>query len=144
MIVKFKRLSKEAVMPQKAHPSDAGFDMTAISVNVTDQYVEYCTGIAAQLPAGYMGLLFPRSSNSKKDLLLCNSVGVWDQGYTGELRFRFKKIINPEHPEEFETYSPGDKIGQIVIMPYPEIEFVETQEFELTDRGADGFGSTGK
>lgn len=78
MEVKFKKLSDKAVIPTKAHPTDAGFDMTAVKINITDNYVEYETNIALEIPDGYVGLLFPRSSNSKKDLLLANSVGVVD------------------------------------------------------------------
>lgn len=93
--VNFKKLSKKAIIPSYAHPTDAGMDMVAISKTETEDYIEFDTGIAIELPEGYMGLLFPRSSNSKKDLLLCNSVGVVDVGYSNSIRFRFKKIINP-------------------------------------------------
>lgn len=168
MEVKFKKLSDKAVMPSKAHPTDAGFDMVATKVNITEDYVEYETGIAIQLPEGYCALLFPRSSNSKKDLLLANSVGLVDQGYIGELKFRFKRILMPVMQDvmiapptgdilkdaqntrkvpglayrDDHIYKEGDKVGQLVIMPIPEITLVETDELTETDRGKNGFGST--
>lgn len=167
--VKFKKLIPEATIPIKAHISDVGFDMVATKVNVTEDYIEYETGIAISLPPGYCALLFPRSSNSKKDLLLANSVGLVDFGYIGELKFRFKRILMPIVQEvmiapptgdiltdakntkripglgyrDDYIYKVGDRIGQIVIMPYPEIQFTEVDELEETDRGEGGFGSSG-
>lgn len=168
MEVKFKKLSDKAVIPTKAHPTDAGFDMVATGINKTEDYLEYKTDIAIQLPKGYCALLFPRSSNSKKDLLLANSVGLVDEGFIGEIRFRFKRILMPvmvdtmiapstgdvlkdaqntrkvpglAYRDDF-IYKKGDKIGQLVIMPIPEITLVETDELTETDRGENGFGST--
>lgn len=138
--VKIRKVHPDAVLPKRAHPTDAGMDVTAISMEMTEDYIEYDAGLQFQLPAGYVMLIFPRSSNSKKDLLLCNSVGVLDAGYTGNLKFRFK-LTTEGYTEKI--YNPGDKIGQIVILPYPEIKFIETEEFDETDRGSGGFGSTG-
>lgn len=138
--VKIRKVHPDAVLPQRAHPTDAGMDVTAISMEMTEDYIEYDTGLQFQLPAGYVMLIFPRSSNSKKDLLLCNSVGVLDASYTGNLKFRFK-LTTEGYTEKI--YNPGDKIGQIIILPYPEINFIETEEFDETDRGSGGFGSTG-
>ena len=138
--VKIRKVHPDAVLPKRAHPTDAGMDVTAISMEMTEDYIEYDTGLQFQLPAGYVMLIFPRSSNSKKDLLLCNSVGVLDAGYTGNLKFRFK-LTTEGYTEKI--YNPGDKIGQIVILPYPEINFIETEKFDETDRGSGGFGSTG-
>lgn len=76
--VNFKKLSKKAVIPSYAHPTDAGMDMVAISKTETENYIEFDTGIAVEIPEGFVGLIFPRSSISKKDLSLCNSVGVID------------------------------------------------------------------
>ena len=83
MQVKFKKLNKEAYAPEKAHKEDAGFDLKAISREFTDSYIEYDTGLAFEVPTGYVGLLFPRSSVSKKDLTLANCVGVLDSCYRG-------------------------------------------------------------
>ena len=76
--IKIKKLHPDAVIPSYATKNDAGMDMTAIVINTTENYIEYDTGIAMEIPEGYVGLLFPRSSNSQKDLLMCNSVGVVD------------------------------------------------------------------
>lgn len=138
--VKIRKVHPDAVLPERAHRTDAGMDVTAISMEMTEDYIEYDTGLQFQLPEGYVMLIFPRSSNSKKDLLMCNSVGVLDAGYTGNLKFRFK-LTTEGYTEKI--YNPGDKIGQIIILPYPEITFIETDNFEATDRGDGGFGSTG-
>lgn len=137
--VKIRKVHPNAVIPFRAHATDAGMDVTAISMEMTEDYVEYDTGLQFQLPEGYAMLIFPRSSNSKKDLLLCNSVGILDAGYTGNLKLRFK-LTTEGYTEKI--YNPGDKVGQIMIIPYPEINFIETEVFNETERGNGGFGST--
>lgn len=137
--VKIRKVHPDAVIPFRAHATDAGMDVIAISMEITEDYVEYDTGLQFQLPEGYAMLIFPRSSNSKKDLLLCNSVGILDAGYTGNLKLRFK-LITEEYTEKI--YNPGDKVGQIMIIPYPEINFIETEIFNETERSDGGFGST--
>lgn len=160
MLVKIKKLVPEAIIPTYAKPGDAGMDLVAVSVNDNINYIEYGTGLAIEIPEGYVGLIFPRSSNSKKDLLLCNSVGVIDSGYRGEIKLRYKKIMNPSEEKtnilqnvftnsstliyEIERYDVGDKVGQIMILPIPFVEFTEVSELSQTDRGDGGFGSTGK
>lgn len=141
MKVNIKKLNENAVIPQYATDGSAGMDVTAISVNITDDYIEYDTGLAIETPPGYVTLMFPRSSNSKKDLLLANSVGVCDSDYRGPLKFRFKHLPNATGPKLYEV---GDRIGQIMILPYPKIEFVEVDELSDTERGSGGFGSSGK
>lgn len=137
--VKIRKVHPDAVIPFRAHATDAGMDVIAISMEMTEDYVEYDTGLQFQLPEGYAMLIFPRSSNSKKDLLLCNSVGILDAGYTGNLKLRFK-LMTEGYTEKI--YNPGDKVGQIMIIPYPEINFIETEVFNETERGDGGFGST--
>ena len=137
--VKIRKVHPDAIIPFRAHATDAGMDVTAISMEMTEDYVEYDTGLQFQLPEGYAMLIFPRSSNSKKDLLLCNSVGILDAGYTGNLKLRFK-LTTEGYTEKI--YNPGDKVGQIMIIPYPEINFIETEVFNETERGDGGFGST--
>ena len=86
MKVKIKRLNENAVIPAYAHVTDAGLDLTATSKNIEgNRVIIYGTGLAVEIPEGYVGLIFPRSSNSKKNLLLTNSVGVIDSGYRGEI-----------------------------------------------------------
>ena len=165
MKVKIKKLSENAVVPQYAKPGDAGMDVTATSINITDDYIEYGTGLAFEVPEGYCMLIFPRSSNSKNDLLLCNSVGVLDSGYRGELKLRFKRVYRAEIEDKdgiayhttsimpycengrlnaVKQYEIGDRVGQIMILPYPHVEFEESVELSETERGTGGFGSTSK
>ena len=124
------------MIPKYATIGDAGLDIVAISKHVTDEYTEYGTGLAFEIPEGNVCLIFPRSSLSKKDLVLANHVGVLDSGYRGELKFRFKKLGE-------EVYEIGDKIGQLIIIPYPKVEFEEVDELSDTSRGSGGFGSSG-
>lgn len=138
--VKIKKLSNVAVVPKYAKPGDAGLDLTATSYEyVNDRHV-YGTSLAIEIPEGYVGLIFPRSSICKYDLSLTNSVGVIDSGYRGEIKFQF---IGPEGGDRLKRYRVGDKIGQLVIMPYPSIELVESEELSNTERGQGGFGHTG-
>jgi dUTP pyrophosphatase len=139
MEVKIKKLQKDSVIPHYAKDSDARLDLTATRVWFEDSNVCYGTGLAMEIPKGYVGLIFPRSSNAKKELLLCNSVGVIDSNYRGEIMVKFKTINGGSH-----IYSVGERIGQIIIMPYPQIEFKEVEELSETNRGDGGFGSTGK
>lgn len=142
MEVKIKKLHPDAVIPVYSKPGDAGLDLTATSID-DDSYdnIIYGTGLAIEIPEGYVGLLFPRSSNSKTDLYLTNHVGVIDSGYRGEIMFKFRPINGIE---DAYIYAVGDRIGQLIIIPYPSIEFVETEELSDSDRGEGGFGSTGK
>lgn len=139
MKVRFKKLSAKAVTPQYAKPGDAGMDMVATSMVKGEVYYEYGTEIAVEIPEGYVGLLFPRSSISKTKQILANHVGVVDSGYRGEIKFRFKKLSW----DNGEIYNVGDKIGQLIIIPYPTIELEEVSELSETYRGDSGFGSSG-
>lgn len=145
LTVKFKKLNDKAITPRYAKEGDAGLDMFCISEEKTDNYIEYDTGIALEIPKGYVGLLFPRSSNSKKDLLLCNSVGVVDSGFRGSIRFRFKTVTNGLKVKvNTSTYEVGDACGQLMIIPYPTVELHEVDQLSDTERGEGGFGSTNK
>jgi len=137
--VKFKKLHDKAVIPTIANPGDAGSDLTATSIeHELNSIIRYGTGIAIEIPIGYVGLIYPRSSIYKKQLVLSNCVGVIDSGYRGELMLRFWG------DREAEIYKVGDRIGQLVIMPIPSVEFEEVEELEDTERGEGGFGSTGE
>ena len=151
MDVKIKKLYKDSMLPTKAHTTDAGYDIYAHSKSYDDDgNVVYGSGVAMEIPQGYVGLIFPRSSNAKKNLILSNSVGVIDSGYRGEISFKFKPsnvIEKPDlayMPESISKYEIGERIGQIIIMPYPEIEFVEVDELSDSERGDGGYGSSGK
>jgi dUTP pyrophosphatase len=140
MRVRFKKLSEKAVTPKYAKPGDAGMDMVATSLVKSEVFYEYGTDIAVEIPEGYVGLLFPRSSISKTKQILANSIGVIDAGYRGEIKFRFKKL----DWDNGEVYEIGDKIGQLLVIPYPTIELEEVSELSETQRGSDAFGSSGK
>lgn len=140
MKVNVKKLDDNAVIPQYATDGSAGMDVTAISMSVTDKYIEYDTGLAFEIPEGYVMLVFPRSSISKYDLVLANSVPVIDSDYRGTVKLRFKSTGIGLG----KVYAVGDRIGQVMIVPYPKIEFNETEELSETKRGSGGFGSTNK
>ena len=142
MKVKIKKLVEQAVIPVYAHPGeDAGLDLTATSVKFEHGCWVYGTGLSMEIPKGYVGLLFPRSSNRKTEAYLTNSVGVIDSGYRGEIMFSFK---NRDRRVDEQPYKVGDRLGQIIIMPYPQVEFKEVENLEESNRGEDGHGSTGK
>ena len=156
MRVKFKKLHEDAVLPSYAKAGDAGLDITTISDRVAANsgqdknqwyYIEYKTGLSAEIPEGHVGLLFPRSSISKSALSLANSVGVIDSGYRGEICFRFKidAGLVGQAGEEYKPsiYKKGDKIGQLMILPYPTIEPEFVDELSESERGQGGWGSTG-
>jgi dUTP pyrophosphatase len=143
--VNVKKLNENAVIPSYSREGDAGLDLTAVSIDCQDDFIEYGTGLAIEIPKGSVGLLFPRSSISKYDLLQCNSVGVIDSNYRGEIKIRFKQVVD-KHKGIFEEklYNIGDRVGQLIIVKYPQIQLVEVSELSDTNRGDKGFGSSGK
>ena len=144
MKVRIKKLSPSAVIPTYAKDGDAGMDMVATHIiNETLDSITYGTDIALEIPEGFVGLVFPRSSIRKTHLHLSNSVGVIDSGYRGEIQATFKKIQGVSN-NALDNYKVGDRICQIMIIPHPPIEFKEVEELTNTERGEGGFGSTGK
>jgi dUTP pyrophosphatase len=138
--VNIKKLHKDAVIPSYAKDGDAGLDMTATEIiSETDEDITYGTGLAMEIPRGYVGLVFPRSSIRKYQLKLSNSVGVIDSDYRGEIQATFKKTSGFFS----KAYLAGERVCQIIILPYPQIKFNEVQELSETNRGTGGFGSTG-
>lgn len=149
LTVKFRKLVPEAVTPQYAQDGDAGMDLTATSFRVTDTFMEYGTGIAVEIPHGYVGLLFPRSSITKlpAGVSLKNSVGVIDSNYRGEIlvRFELPYATVAKMYDEFPSMPiQGDKVAQLIIMPYPKVQLEEVEELSDSNRGQGGFGSTDK
>ena len=150
--VKIKKLHKDAAIPTKAHQYDAGFDLTAVSKSY-DEYGNICygTGLAFSIPENFVGLIFPRSSICKKDLSLANSVGVIDSGYLGEVSFKFKPTLRKSawnsgvyETDDVDEYEIGERIGQLIIIPIPQINLVECDDLGDSERGVGGFGSSGK
>jgi dUTP pyrophosphatase len=119
MKVKIKKISDEGIIPSYSKVGDAGLDLTATSMQISGYLITYKTGLSIEIPEGYVGLLFPRSSICKYDLQLTNSVGVIDSGYRGEIMLKFAVL---EDIQRANIYSIGDRIGQLIILPYPQIE----------------------
>lgn len=143
MKVKIKKVNPSAQIPSYAKAGDAGMDLIATSIiSESDTQITYGLGISLEIPEGFVGLVFPRSSIRKTRLQLSNSVGVIDSGYRGELQATFNKINNNSVSEN--DYKVGDRVCQIMIIPHPDIQFEETDELSETERGEGGFGSTGK
>jgi len=163
--IRFKRLVPEAKAPFKKIDVDAGFDIFAISREETPDYIQYGTGIAVEIPNGYVGLVFPRSSVTKYDLMLKNAVGVIDASYRGEIMCRFARIPSTDFKDlvlwtedvmndirgrieikwnEDKQFEVGERVAQIVFLELPKITLVETEELTDTERGTGGFGHTGK
>lgn len=142
--VKIKKLNENAVTPKYAKIGDAGMDLVAISMssNSYTGQVTYDTGLSFEIPEGYVGLIFPRSSICKKSLQLSNSTGIIDSGYRGTV----KAVFNPTGSYllgDDAIYQVGDRVAQIMILPYPQVEFEEANELSSTERNTGGFGSSG-
>lgn len=160
--VNFKRLSKKAVIPSYAHPTDAGMDLVAVSKSETERYIEYGLGFSTSIPEGWAGFIFPNSRISKYDLVLANSVPIIDCHYTGEWKLRFKKSLwstfkftiakmknwfgikdfDLGWEAECKSFNVGDVVGQLVLFPITKVDFIEVDALPETDRGDGGFGST--
>lgn len=156
MNVKFKKVHPNAVLPTYAHPDgeDNGLDLVAVSIEETEDYIEYDTGVAVEIPKGYCGFLVPNSRCSKKDLVMCNAPGVIDPGYRGTMRARYKNVFHAPTLFKKIAYSPssairkifavGDVVAQLVIVPAPQIESGWVEELTPSKRDTGGFGSTVK
>jgi len=141
MDVNFKKLHPDAVTPTYAKEGDAGLDLTAINIISNDLFqITYGTGIAFEIPIGYLGFVFSRSSVRDYTLHSANCVGVIDSGFRGEIEFTFNKIER----EETIEYNIGDRIGQIVIIPFPKIKLTEKKELSKSERNDGSYGHTGK
>jgi dUTP pyrophosphatase len=158
--MKIKKLNKNTSISY-ANPGDAGADIIATSIkyDVKNDVLVYGTGLAVEIPQDHVGLLFPRSSIRKMDLTLANSVGVIDSGYRGEISASFNIIpdydmihMQGDTPmldvegnlQEFEAYSVGERIIQLVVVPFIRVGFEEVKDLSTTVRGEGGHGSTGR
>lgn len=142
--MKIKRLTETAKIPEKGSEYSAGYDLFADlkeAVEITPkQTLMIKTGIAMEIPEGYFGGIFARSGLSTKEgLRPANCVGVIDSDYRGE-------ICVPLHndSETNRLIREGQKIAQLVVVPFLTVEFEEVEELDETERGVGGFGSTGK
>ncbi len=144
MRVKIKKLHENAVIPTYGTEFSAGADLYALLDAPTEiaphetQFIH--TGISVEIPEGYCGLVFARSSmGAKRGLAPANKVGVIDADYRGEIM-----VTLHNHSEIVATVEPGERIAQLAIVPFLKAEFEETDELSDTKRGVGGFGSTGK
>ena len=138
--VNFKKLHPSALTPCYAKAGDAGMDLTATEIISNEPFqIVYGVGIAVEIPEGHVGLIFPRSSIRKYDLSLTNCVGVIDSGYRGEIQVTFRK----ERGVASKIYDIGDRVCQIMILPFPGVRFMEKDELSDSERGTGGHGSTG-
>ncbi len=142
MKINVKKLSERAKLPVYGSAFAAGADLCALdAVEIPAGETEFVhTGIAVELPAGTVGLVYARSGLAcKQDLAPANKVGVIDCDYRGEII-----VALHNHGTEPRTVNAGDRIAQLVVAPYYVAEFEEAEELSETVRGAGGFGSTGK
>ncbi len=150
MKINIKKLNDTAIIPTRGSEYAAGYDLYAgcvdeknlEEVNVISPYstMKIHTGIAMEIPEGYFGAIFARSGlATKQGLRPANCVGVIDSDYRGEIIVALRNDSASE-----QTITSGERIAQIVIMPYLPVEFGEVDSLEDTERGDGGFGSTGK
>lgn len=144
MLVKFKKLSPQAIMPTYGTPYSAGADLYACMAEPIviepgcTQLLH--TGIAMEIPEGYAGLNFARSGlATKRGLAPANKVGVIDSDYRGEIL-----VALHNHGSVAQTIEPGERISQLLLVPVMQAQFEETEELSDTVRGEGGFGSTGR
>jgi len=150
MKIQFKKLVPEAQKPKFGKPGDAGADLVATSLDFSRKnQVVYGTGLAVEIPEGMVGLVFPRSSIRNYHLSMSNSVGVIDSGYRGEIMLKYTRgqhLLHSNHINSnanFKEYEIGDRVGQLIILPYPQVHFQEVESLSETERGEGGYGSTG-
>ena len=148
MQIKFRKIRLDAKAPQRATDGSAGYDLFAAQVESLDFGMLRCrSGIAVEIPRGFVGLLFPRSSIVRTHQRTANAVGVIDSDYRGEITGVFDLFPdwsgnNPHYAPTI--YRPGERFVQLVIVPIPEVEYIEVEELSATERGAGGYGSTGR
>lgn len=142
--IDIKKLKDTAIVPERAHPHDAGVDLHAcVDTPVTimpHRTAKIGTGLAMSIPVGYAGLIYARSGlATKAGLRPANCVGVIDADYRGEYIVALHNDTDAP-----QTIAPNERIAQLVIMPVMEAWFNEVDELESTERGEGGFGSSGK
>lgn len=144
MKINIKKLNKNATIPNKGSEFSAGYDLYAclkepITIK-SNKTVKIPTGLAMEIPVGYAGMIFARSGlSTKKGLAPANKVGVCDSDYRGEYI-----VALHNHSDQDAIVNPGERIAQLVIIPFLSADFVETDTLNDTNRGTGGFGSTGK
>ena len=143
MELRFKLLADGARLPQQAHLGDAGLDLhaaEALTLGPAGGRGSVGTGLAVEIPPGHAGLVLPRSGlAAEHGIALVNAPGLIDSGYRGEIRVL---LLNTDPGEPFEI-RPGDRIAQLLIVPFVETEPLAVAELSASERGEGGFGSSG-
>lgn len=137
------KVDREDLAPNRAYPSDAGADLVAKETIWLQPFKRTLvpTGVYVEIPIGYVGLLVPRSSLSKNNIVMTNSVGIIDADYRGQLMASLMYIGTNEAGEHVLA---GERIVQLLMIPIMLPRFVAVDELSETERGVNGFGSTGK
>jgi dUTP pyrophosphatase len=136
--IKVKKLHEQAILPWRAHDTDAGFDIVCTKMETQGDVIKYYTGLAFEIPPGYYMAVYPRSSISKYDLALTNATGIIDASYRGEVMAVFR--TTKDCPKIYEV---GDRICQAIIRKIEDTTYEFVDELSDTARGTGGFGSTG-
>ena len=178
MQIKFTKTHPDAVIPTRGSAGAAGFDLTAVSLRRAADIYIYDTGLALEIPSGYWGVIYARSSIFFTGLETCGGVTVVDSDYRGSILVMFREVPGDQHARRLalhplfpgktglmHPYKPGDRIAQLIIQPcvvptqkvrqdmeiayrlpmqLEQVEFVEVPELSQTERGAKGYGSTGR
>jgi dUTP diphosphatase len=142
MELRFTKLRPQGELPHAQHPGDAGLDLRAAVDAVVEPLarVMVATGVAVEIPDGHAGLVLPRSGlASRQGLTLANAPGLIDAGYRGEV---IVSLVNLD-PTEPVRIAVGDRIAQLVVVNVPSVEAVLVEKLSSSERGVDGFGSTG-
>lgn len=144
MKIKIKKTDEKAIIPTYGTEFSAGADLYALLDEAIEikphETVFVHTGISVEIPEGYCGLIFARSSmGAKRGLAPANKVGVIDADYRGEIM-----VTLHNHSENTAKVDPGERIAQLAIVPFLKAEFEEADDLSDTSRGSGGFGSTGK
>lgn len=157
--IKIKKLAENAVVPKYSCDGDACFDLVATSINVDYEknIVTFGTGISMQIPKGYAGKIYPRSSIYKTSHWMRNCVGIIDSGYRGEIFIKMSFGLKVEQSKKtkdqlgycsmvkmIDSYKIGDRVAQMMIVENPRVTFTLVDSLEKSERGEGGFGSTGQ
>ena len=142
--IKVKKLNDLAKMPSRGSSDAAGYDLYAATDYIIDiaphSTVKIGTGLSFELPSGTFAAIFPRSGiATKRGLRPANCVGVCDSDYRGEYI-----VALHNDTDELQSIDPGERIAQMILLPFIEMNFKEVNDLSNTDRGNGGFGSTGK
>lgn len=142
MKLKFKKLNESAVEPSYMKDGDAGLDLTATKIVKNTLFeVWYNTDIAIEIPKGHFGMLVPRSSiTNDATLMMSNSIGIIDAGFRGGMQVRFNRTLKGFFKRK--KYNIGDRIAQLIIIPFKSVSLEQSAFLSKTDRGTGGHGST--